>query len=181
MVEQIKHGLDSHSQYFGVVTRILEFLIKLTWYVCRLQPLRRFPTLQAALVTAANEALERFREDGRTTTLRLVDMEAGYLTVEFFRKLPQDPDGSKVGDPSADSASVDRYGDGHYRNIASNVSQYIKMAGDELLQKIPKAVVYCQVREAKRSLLDNFYVQIGKKEVCTLDLVVCTHAHAIVA
>lgn len=128
------------------------------------EPLRRFPTLQAALVTAANEALERFREDGRTTTLRLVDMEAGYLTVEFFRKLPQDPDGSKVGDPSADSASVDRYGDGHYRNIASNVSQYIKMAGDELLQKIPKAVVYCQVREAKRSLLDNFYVQIGKKE-----------------
>ncbi|KAG8057819.1 hypothetical protein GUJ93_ZPchr0002g24729 [Zizania palustris] len=126
------------------------------------EPLRRFPTLQAALATAANEALERFREDGRSTTLRLVDMEA-YLTVEFFRKLPQDPDGGKVAEESA-TATVDRYGDGHYRNIASNVSRYIKMVGDELLQKIPKAVVHCQVREAKISLLNHFYVQIGKKE-----------------
>uniref|UniRef100_A0A0E0M4U5 Dynamin-type G domain-containing protein n=1 Tax=Oryza punctata TaxID=4537 RepID=A0A0E0M4U5_ORYPU len=134
------------------------------------EPLRRFPTLQAAIATAANEALERFREDGRSTALRLVDMEA-YLTVEFFRKLPQDPDsGSKVGNPNesngsgSGSVTVDRYGDGHYRNIASNVSQYIKMVGDQLLHKIPKAVVHCQVREAKRSLLNHFYVHIGKKE-----------------
>uniref|UniRef100_A0A0D9XH54 Dynamin-type G domain-containing protein n=1 Tax=Leersia perrieri TaxID=77586 RepID=A0A0D9XH54_9ORYZ len=130
------------------------------------EPLRRFPTLQAAIATAANEALENFREDGRCTTLRLVDMEA-YLTVEFFRKLPQDPD-SKVGNHPASSeaapVTVDRYGDGHYRTIASNVSQYIKMVGDELLHKIPKAVVHCQVREAKKSLLNHFYVQIGKKE-----------------
>lgn len=137
-----------------------------------MQPLRRFPTLQAAIATAANEALERFREDGRSTALRLVDMEA-YLTVEFFRKLPQDPDsGSKVGNNTNESngsgsgsVTVDRYGDGHYRNIASNVSQYIKMVGDQLLHKIPKAVVHCQVREAKRSLLNHFYVHIGKKEV----------------
>ncbi|BAF25916.1 phragmoplastin DRP1E [Oryza sativa Japonica Group] len=135
------------------------------------EPLRRFPTLQAAIATAANEALERFREDGRSTALRLVDMEA-YLTVEFFRKLPQDPDsGSKVGNNTNESngsgsgsVTVDRYGDGHYRNIASNVSQYIKMVGDQLLHKIPKAVVHCQVREAKRSLLNHFYVHIGKKE-----------------
>uniref|UniRef100_A0A0E0B6Y8 Dynamin-type G domain-containing protein n=1 Tax=Oryza glumipatula TaxID=40148 RepID=A0A0E0B6Y8_9ORYZ len=135
------------------------------------EPLRRFPTLQAAIATAANEALERFREDGRGTALRLVDMEA-YLTVEFFRKLPQDPDsGSKVGNNTNESngsgsgsVTVDRYGDGHYRNIASNVSQYIKMVGDQLLHKIPKAVVHCQVREAKRSLLNHFYVHIGKKE-----------------
>jgi len=98
-------------------------------------------------------------------------MEAAYVTVEFFRKLPQDPadPSSKVGstppvEPSP-SPSPDRYGDGHFRNIASNVSQYIRMVGDELLQKIPKAAVHCQVREAKRSLLNHFYVQIGKKEV----------------
>ncbi|CAD6219962.1 unnamed protein product [Miscanthus lutarioriparius] len=134
------------------------------------EQLRRFPTLQAAIATAANEALERFREDGRSTALRLVDMEAAYVTVEFFRKLPQDPadPSSKVGstppvEPSP-SPSPDRYGDGHFRNIASNVSQYIRMVGDELLQKIPKAAVHCQVREAKRSLLNHFYVQIGKKE-----------------
>ncbi|XP_039121921.1 LOW QUALITY PROTEIN: dynamin-related protein 1E-like [Dioscorea cayenensis subsp. rotundata] len=54
------------------------------------QELRRFPSLQAELAAASYEALERFREDGRKTALRLVDMEASYLTVEFFRKLPQE-------------------------------------------------------------------------------------------
>lgn len=136
---------------------------------CVFQQLRRFPTLQAAIATAANEALERFREDGRSTALRLVDMEAAYVTVEFFRKLPHDgpaDPSSKAGTkPSVEPSAPDRYGDGHFRNIASNVSQYIRMVGDELVQKIPKAAVHCQVREAKRSLLNHFYVQIGKKEV----------------
>nr|CAB3456602.1 unnamed protein product [Digitaria exilis] len=132
--------------------------------------LRRFPTLQAAIATAANEALERFREDGRITALRLVEMEATYPTVDFFRTRPQDPpaadaSGKAGGKPSAESSvPLDRYGDGHYRTIASNVSQYIRIVGDELLKTIPKAAVHCQVREAKRSLLNHFYVQIGKKE-----------------
>lgn len=47
----------------------------------------------------------------------------------------------------------------------SNVSSYINMVCDTLKNTIPKAVVYCQVREAKRSLLNYFYVQVGKKEV----------------
>ncbi|OEL24533.1 Dynamin-related protein 1E [Dichanthelium oligosanthes] len=133
------------------------------------EQLRRFPTLQAAIATAANEALERFREDGRSTALRLVEMEATYPTVEFFRTRPQDPAAdasSKAGaKPSAESSvPLDRYGDGHYRNIASNVSQYIRVVGEGLLKTIPKAAVHCQVREAKRSLLNHFYVQIGKKE-----------------
>lgn len=47
----------------------------------------------------------------------------------------------------------------------SNVNAYISMVCDTLKNTIPKAVVYCQVREAKRSLLNYFYVQVGKKEV----------------
>jgi hypothetical protein len=34
-----------------------------------------------------------------------------------------------------------------------------------LRNSIPKSVVYCQVREAKRSLLDFFFAELGKKEV----------------
>ncbi|KAJ0970761.1 hypothetical protein J5N97_018720 [Dioscorea zingiberensis] len=144
------------------------------------QELRRFPSLQAELAAASYEALERFREDGRKTTLRLVDMEASYLTVEFFRKLPQEmgnlqaqgqgPQAHGQGHPQgqtqaqAQSATLDRYSDGHFRRIASNVSSYIMMVSDTLRNTIPKAVVYCQVREAKRSLLNYFYSQIGKKE-----------------
>lgn len=34
-----------------------------------------------------------------------------------------------------------------------------------LRHSIPKSIVYCQVREAKRSLLDHFFTEIGKIEV----------------
>lgn len=47
----------------------------------------------------------------------------------------------------------------------SNVSAYVGMVNEALRTTIPKAVVHCQVREAKRSLLDMFYTRIGKIEV----------------
>ncbi len=85
------------------------------------QELKRFPTLQAEIAAAANAALERFREDSKKTTLRLVDMESSYLTVDFFRRLPQELE--KGGNPGVSAA--DRYSEGHYRRIASNVLSYI--------------------------------------------------------
>lgn len=48
-------------------------------------------------------------------------MEAAYVTVEFFRKLPQDgeirPSGTdkKGGNAPPEPQEVDRYGEGHYR------------------------------------------------------------------
>ncbi|XP_057979077.1 phragmoplastin DRP1E [Malania oleifera] len=122
--------------------------------------LRRFPTLQAELAAASSEALERFREESKKTVVRLVDMESSYLTVEFFRKLPQEVE--KGGNTAA--STVDRYTEGHFRRIASNVSSYVNMVSDTLKNTIPKAVVYCQVREAKQSLLNHFYTQVGRKE-----------------
>jgi hypothetical protein len=62
--------------------------------------LKRFPSLQAEIGQAA-------------TALRLVDMEASYLTVDFFRKLPQEIE--KGGNPAA--STMDRYTDGHLRRI----------------------------------------------------------------
>ncbi|KAL6981391.1 Phragmoplastin drp1e [Sarracenia purpurea var. burkii] len=124
------------------------------------QELRRFPTLQAEIAAAAGQALERFREDSKKTVIRLVDMESSYLTVDFFRKLPQEVE--KGGNPAA--PTVDRYAEGHFRRIGSNVSSYVAMVSETLKTTIPKAVVYCQVREAKQSLLNHFYSQIGKKE-----------------
>lgn len=150
------------------------------------QELRRFPTLQAAIAAAAGEALERFREESKKTVIRLVDMESSYLTVDFFRKLPQEVEkGPERGHAASDrghpgrgnspsdrgdrgsaaaAANVDRYAEGHFRRIGSNVSSYIGMVSETLRSTIPKAVVYCQVKEAKQCLLNYFYMQIGKKE-----------------
>ncbi|PON87557.1 Dynamin superfamily [Trema orientale] len=123
--------------------------------------LKRFPTLQAEIAAASNEALEKFREDSRKAVVRLVDMEASYLTVDFFRKLPQEVE--KGQNPAA-ASTADRYSEGHFRRIGSNVSSYVGMVSETLRITIPKAVVHCQVREAKQNLLNYFYTQIGKKE-----------------
>lgn len=133
---------------------------------CDIQELKRFPTLQAEIAAAANEALERFREQSKKTVTRLVDMESSYLTVDFFRRLPQE---LEKGGNSANSG-MDRYTEGHFRRIGSNVSSYVGMVAETLKNTIPKAVVYCQVREAKFSLLNRFYAQIGKREVIFLSL-----------
>ncbi|KAF5960095.1 hypothetical protein HYC85_001304 [Camellia sinensis] len=124
------------------------------------QELKRFPTLQVDIAAAANEALERFRDDSKKTVLRMVDMESSYLTVDFFRKLPQEAE--KGGNPAV--PSVDRYTEDHFRRIAANVSSYVVMVCETLKNTIPKAVVFCQIREAKQSLLDHFYTQVGKKQ-----------------
>ncbi|GFZ02890.1 DYNAMIN-like 1E [Actinidia rufa] len=77
------------------------------------------------------------------------------------RKLPQEVE--KAGNP-AGALALDRYSEGHFRRIASNVSSYVGMVMETLKTTLPKAVVYCQVKEAKQSLLNHFYTQIGKKE-----------------
>ncbi|CAI9102115.1 OLC1v1000326C1 [Oldenlandia corymbosa var. corymbosa] len=130
------------------------------------QELKRFPSLQTTIAAAANEALERFRDESKKTVIRLVDMESSYLTVDFFRKLPQEVEkpGNVAGANAAAAANIDRYAEAHFRRIGSNVSSYINMVSDTLRNTIPKAVVYCQVKEAKQCLLNHFYAQIGKRE-----------------
>ncbi|XP_004298908.1 PREDICTED: dynamin-related protein 5A [Fragaria vesca subsp. vesca] len=120
--------------------------------------LRQYPGLRVEVTNAACESLERMREESKKATLQLVDMECSYLTVDFFRKLPQDVD--KGGNPS--HSLFDRYNDSYLRRIGSNVLAYVNMVCASLRNSIPKSVVYCQVREAKRSLLDRFFTDMGK-------------------
>ncbi|KAL0374202.1 UNVERIFIED_CONTAM: Dynamin-related protein 1E [Sesamum radiatum] len=146
---------------------VLKELVRKSIAEC--QELKRFPTLQTTIAGAANESLERFREESKKTVVRLVDMESSYLTVDFFRRLPQEvekagnPGGNPRENPPA-AANIDRYAEGHFRRIGSNVSSYVNMVSDTLRNSIPKAVVYCQVKEAKQNLLNYFYTQIGKRE-----------------
>uniref|UniRef100_A0A0D9VY67 GED domain-containing protein n=1 Tax=Leersia perrieri TaxID=77586 RepID=A0A0D9VY67_9ORYZ len=158
--------IDSSLHYFrgpaeasvDAVHLVLKELVRRS--IAATEELKRFPTLQTDIAAAANESLERFREDGRKTVIRLVDMEASYLTVEFFRKLPTEPDKGANNNTPAN----DRYQDNHLRRIGSNVSSYINMVCETLRNTIPKAVVHCQVKEAKRNLLNRFYAHVGSKE-----------------
>ncbi|KAH9719140.1 Dynamin-related protein 1A [Citrus sinensis] len=122
--------------------------------------LKQYPALRAEVGNAAIESLERMRDTSKKATLQLVDMECSYLTVDFFRKLPQDVD--KGGNPT--HSIFDRYNDSYLRRIGTTVLSYVNMVCASLRNSIPKSIVYCQVREAKRSLLDHFFTELGKLE-----------------
>ncbi|WVZ69274.1 hypothetical protein U9M48_018087 [Paspalum notatum var. saurae] len=111
--------------------------------------LKQFPTLRVEVSSAAFKALDRMRDRSKKNTLMLVDMECSYLTVDFFTKLPQDVE--KGGSPT--HSIFDRYNDSYLRRIG--ICQH---------GSIPKSIVYCQVREAKRSLLDHFFMELGARE-----------------
>ncbi|KAF1862409.1 hypothetical protein Lal_00026942 [Lupinus albus] len=122
--------------------------------------LKQYPGLRVEVTAAAIESLERMREESRKATLLLVDMECGYLTVDFFRKLPQEVD--KGGNPT--HSIFDRYNDSYLRRIGTTILSYVNMVCATLRHAIPKSIVYCQVREAKRSLLDHFFTDLGKMD-----------------
>ena len=52
-----------------------------------------------------------------------------------------------------------------FTSSGTTVLSYVNMVCGSLRNSIPKSIVYCQVREAKRSLLDHFFTDLGKKEV----------------
>lgn len=62
---------------------------------------------------AAVESLDRMRDESKRATIQLVEMEYSYLTVDFFRKLPQDVE--KGGNPT--HSIFDRYNDSYLRRI----------------------------------------------------------------
>lgn len=80
------------------------------------QDLKQYPGLRAEVGAAAIDSLEKMRDESKKATLQLVDMEYGYLTVDFFRKLPQDVD--KGGNPT--HSIFDRYNDSYLRRIGKS-------------------------------------------------------------
>lgn len=78
-----------------------------------IQELKQYPSLRMEVGNAACESLDRMRDESKKATLKLVDMECSYLTVEFFRKLPQDIE--KGGNPT--HSIFDRYNDSYLRRV----------------------------------------------------------------
>lgn len=115
-----------------------------------MQELKRFPSLQADIAAAANDALDRFRDESRKTVSRLVEMESSYLTVEFFRKLQTEPEKLPANQAQAKeqakeqaASNVDRYSDNHLRRIGkyqirlnASFNQYTFLRNEIRLMKL---------------------------------------------
>lgn len=82
------------------------------------QELKQFPTLRVEVGNAALKSLDRMRAESKKNTLKLVDMECDYLTVDFFRKLPQDAE--KGGNVT--HSIFDRYADSYLKRIGKDLT-----------------------------------------------------------
>ncbi|KAF5753493.1 putative dynamin central domain, Dynamin superfamily [Helianthus annuus] len=80
--------------------------------------LKQFPSLRKEVERAANKSLERMKNESRKATLMLVDMECCYLTVDFFRTLPQEVE--KGGNPT--QSIFDRYNETYLRRIGERLN-----------------------------------------------------------
>ncbi|XP_047330439.1 phragmoplastin DRP1C-like [Impatiens glandulifera] len=143
---------------------VLKELVKKS--ISETQGLKRFPLLESKIAAASNNALEIFRDESRKSVLRLVDMESTYVTVEFFRKLHVEPERIPNGSNPVGVIypNMDPYSDNHLRRIGTNVTAYVNMVGESLKNNIPKVIVTCQVLQARRNLLEQFYHWIGRTE-----------------
>ncbi|KAK1438520.1 hypothetical protein QVD17_04329 [Tagetes erecta] len=141
----------------NAVDMILKELVRKA--ISETMELKQYPSLRKEVERAANQSLERMKNESRKATLMLVDMECCYLTADFFRNLPQEVE--KGGNPT--HSIFDRYNEAYLRRIGTTVLQYVYMVLSGLVNSIPKSVVHCQVREAKRSLLDHFFAELGRK------------------
>lgn len=72
---------------------------------------------------AAVESLDRMRDESKRATIQLVEMEYSYLTVDFFRKLPQDVE--KGGNPT--HSIFDRYNDSYLRRIGKFLLAFLSL------------------------------------------------------
>ncbi|KAF8676303.1 hypothetical protein HU200_047180 [Digitaria exilis] len=91
-----------------------------------------------------------------------VDAVHAILKELVHRAIKEAHDVEKGGTPT--QSIFDRYNDPYLRRIGTNVQAYVNMVCSTLRNSIPKSIVYCQVREAKRSLLDHFFTELGARE-----------------
>lgn len=92
------------------------------------------------------------KEETRRMVGTMVEMEASYLTAEYFRLIMQSgPEGGPILRTLSGKLVTEAVEDGtpeerHLKTIAAHVSGYVNMVCTQLKHTIPKAIVHCLVR-----------------------------------
>lgn len=131
----------------------------------------RYSLLSSEILTQSGASLEAMKEEAKSMVETMVDMEASYLTAEFFREIIKADGGSDLRTLSGRKLQMDLDGtaeEAHLRQIANHVSAYLGVVCNQLKATIPKAIVHCLVLEAKKSLLDKFVEDVAGKDADSL-------------
>lgn len=140
---------------------VLKNIVEGTSKSDELRQLQRFGNLRREIIITANKALDKFKDETRRMVQTLVEMEASYLTAEYFRQILMS--GAKVDGPitkgnERDTARTSE--ERELRRIAEHVSGYVNMVCTQLRHTVPKAIVHCLVVQAKKALLDALNEQV---------------------
>ena len=140
--------------------------------------LSRYSLLSAEILSQSGLALERMRDDAKAMVMTMVDMEASYLTAEFFREILRAQDAEEGGLRTMSGKHIKPDGglngaggsseELHLKQIANHVSAYLGVVCNQLKATIPKAIVHCLVLQAKKSLLDKFVEDVAGKDAESL-------------
>lgn len=134
--------------------------------------LSRYSLLNAEILSQSGLALEKMRDEAKSMVMTMVDMEASYLTAEFFREILRVQDSQEGGLRTMSGKSIKTDGgsaeEQHLKQIANHVSAYLGVVCNQLKATIPKAIVHCLVLQAKRSLLDKFVEEVAGKDAESL-------------
>ncbi|QDZ25484.1 dynamin-related GTPase [Chloropicon primus] len=138
--------------------------------------LSRYSLLSTEILAQSGLALERMRDEAKSMVMTMVDMEASYLTAEFFREIlrAQDAEEGMQGLKTFSGRNIKPGSDGgtsedlHMKQIANHVSAYLGVVCNQLKATIPKAIVHCLVLQAKKSLLDKFVEEVAGKDAESL-------------
>uniref|UniRef100_A0A0E0FR87 GED domain-containing protein n=1 Tax=Oryza nivara TaxID=4536 RepID=A0A0E0FR87_ORYNI len=121
--------------------------------------------IESCLVSIRGPAEAAVDAYGKTIKIKSIESPA-YRTLAFMssfkHELNQFPT-LRVEISNAAFESLDRMRNESKKS--TNVLAYVNMVCSSLRNSIPKSIVYCQVREAKRTLLDRFFTELGAREI----------------
>ena len=133
-----------------------------------------YKQLKVAVLVCVDAEELKGEADGMVRTL--VDMEASYLSANFFREIvaaesygndtrakPQfmTLNGELLFEKKYDSlAPAER----HMQRISDHVSAYLHVVRSQLLATVPKAIVHCMLVPAKISLLSKLQEEVAGKD-----------------
>jgi len=154
------------------VHRVLSELVPATLASERCAELSRYRNLREEVEEAAGASLGRFRARALGMVEVLVDMEASYLTAEFFREILaspgaegegplRGPDGGPLPLAPPPGTPPDRAA---LWRISRHVMAYLQVVSNQLTATVPKAVVHCQVVPAKEAALEPLRLAVGGKD-----------------
>lgn len=116
-----------------------------------MKALQRFPGLQARILATVDAALDEYRKKSREFVTHLVKMEGSLVIPQLF----------KVAEEQFGMDKQNMGTDAEYGKVSERTRSYLLVVRQTLLNTVPKAIVFHQVKQAEEHLLDKLTASVA--------------------